>query len=352
MRFIISVFLIFSGMCTQALVVLQYHHVSDKTPVSKSISPQLFRAHLDYIQQAGFKVVDMRQLQSWLQERETLPDKTVVITFDGGYRSVYTAAYPELKRRSWPFTVFVNSKARDEKNPLYMSWDELRDVNRHGAVIGNHSDSHPHLIRRQKYESHQQWQQRREREIVFAEKRIRKEVGRSFKLFAYPFGEYDESLVNKIKLLGYLAFGQQSGPLTASSNPQALPRFSFAGAYGDMDEFVIKLNSLPFPQARIRVSGDDGKVLKDPVLPADISRPVLRIASPLMPYIDGAVCYVSGQGQIDAEIKGGVLVAKARRDLPAGRSRYDCKAHAGGGRHYWYSQLFIRRLADGSWVDE
>lgn len=352
MKYVFAVVLCLIPLVSKALVVLQYHHVSDKTPRSTSINPQLFRAHLQYLEDKKFNVVDILTLQEWLKNGSSIPDQTVVITFDDGYRSVYATAYPELKKRGWPFTVFINTKAHDEKNSHFVSWDQLREMARHGAVIANHTDSHPHLIRQQSYENYEQWQSRRMREITFAENRIKKEIGRSHLLFAYPYGEYDRALQSQLKRLGYLAFGQQSGPIAKNSSMQALPRFAFGGAYGDMSDFETKVKSLPFPESRTKVSTSNGKVLTEPLLPSGEGRPVLRIASPLLPYIDQFACYASGRGQIKAEIKGGTLVAYSPKDLPVGRSRYNCTAHAGGGRYYWHSQLFIRRLSDGSWVDE
>ncbi len=335
-----------------ALVVLQYHHVSDKTPRSTSISPELFKAHMAYIEKRQFRVLDILTLKRILQKGEALPDASVVITFDDGYKSVYKHAFLELKKRAWPFAVFINTKSHDEKNPHFMSWEELKELQDAGAVIGNHTDSHPYLIRRRSGEAFKQWQKRRALEIEFAEQRIKKKLGKSHKLFAYPFGEFDQSLKSYLKENAYLAFGQQSGPIASNSDLQNIPRFPFGGAYGQLDDFSTKLLSLPFPQARVKVTTENGKVLSDPELPAGIGRPVLRIASPLMNYIGETACYASGQGKINTDVKGGVLVAQAKTDLPSGRSRYNCTARAGGERYYWYSQLFIRRKANGRWYSE
>ncbi|MFL0801243.1 MAG: polysaccharide deacetylase family protein [Agarilytica sp.] len=343
---------LFFGAAAHAVVVLQYHHISNSTPRATSISPELFAEHMDLIASEGFQVVSVVQLKKWLLKGESLPDKTVVITFDDGYRSVYTAAFPLLEKRGWPFTVFINTQAHDEKNPQFMSWGELKLLTKSGGTIGNHTDSHPHLIRQRKQESHKQWLQRREREIHFAEARIEQETGQKHKVFAYPFGEYDEGLTALLKRNGYIAFGQQSGPVARESDFQALPRFPFGGDYGQRDDFLAKLRSLPFPMARISVTTESGAVLYGPELPGSASRPVLRVASPMVNYLNGLNCYASGQGKIASDIKGGVLVAQAVRPLPSGRSRYNCTAQAGGGRFYWLSQLFIRRLPSGDWVSE
>ncbi|MFL0805214.1 MAG: polysaccharide deacetylase family protein [Agarilytica sp.] len=343
---------VFFSAAAHALVVLQYHHISNTTPRSTSTSPELFAQHLEIIASEKFQVVSIEQLKTWLHKGERLPDKTVVITFDDGYRSVYTAAFPLLKKRGWPFTVFVNTQAHDGKKPQFMSWGELKTLATYGAVIGNHTDSHPHLIRQRKHESHKQWLQRREQEINFAEMRIKKEIGESHKVFAYPYGEYDENLTSLLKRKGYIAFGQQSGPVAKESHHQVLPRFPFGGAYGGPEDFLSKLTSLPFPMARLKVTTESGAVLYSPELPQGATKPVLRVASPMMNYLNGLNCYASGQGKIKSDIKGGVLVAQTVRPLPPGRSRYNCTAQAGGGRFYWLSQLFIRRLPNGDWVKE
>lgn len=352
----LKLFSVLALMClasaSQALVVLQYHHVSDKTPKATSISPEVFEQHLQYLKAQNYQILAMPKLESMLRKGEKLPDKTAVITFDDGYTSVYAAAYPLLKKYDWPFTVFINTKAHDEKSHLYMSWEQLRTMAKNGATIANHTDSHPHLIRQQGYEEHKAWEDRREQEITFAQKRIEKEIGQNYKIFAYPYGEYDKALQQRLKSLGYIAFGQQSGPIADSDSLQALPRFAFGGNYTDINEFKTKVSSLPFPQARVKVTNNSGKVLDEPELPADVERPVLRIASPMMGYTKHFTCYASGQGKITAEVRSSVAVVRAPKALPVGRSRYNCTASAGQGRFFWYSQMFIRRQADGAWYNE
>lgn len=336
----------------QALVILQYHHISEKTPHATSISPELFKQHMAYLKEKKFKVVSILDVKDWVQKGERVPDGAVAITFDDGYTSVYENAFPILKKYKFPFTVFVNSQAHDDQNKLFMSWKQMKKMTKHGATIGNHTDSHPHMIRQRSDESFSKWLLRREREIEFAEKRINEEIGKSYKIFAYPYGEYDLRLQKHLAAEGYVAFGQHSGPIAKHSHPQALPRFPMGGDYGDMNDFQLKVWSLPFPESLVKVSGDDGKLINQPELPANISKPVLRISSPMMRYIGQAECFASGQGRITVDIKGGVLIAKANRDLPAGRSRYNCTSNAGSGRYYWHSQLFIRRLPNGQWAPE
>lgn len=335
-----------------ALVVLQYHHIADNTPAATSLSPKVFEQHLDYLESNKFNVISIEQLPELLESGRPLPDRTVIITFDDGYRSVYDTAYPLLKKRKWPFTVFINTKPHDEKNPQYIQWDELRAMAKHNVTIANHTDSHPHLIRRGLGESVKQWRQDRVAQIEFAQKRIKKEIGKAPPFFAYPFGEYDEELEKELKKRGYFAFGQQSGPVAKTSNPQSLPRFPFGGVYGGMEDFQTKVWSIPFPLTTVRVFSEKGSPILEPELPMGVDIPELQLVSPIAGYIRGVQCFASGQGAISTKVESSTIVVKANRPLASGRSRYNCTAPAGGGRFYWYSQLFIKRLPDGTWYHE
>ena len=332
-----------------ALVILQYHHVSDKTPASTSVTPALFEQHLAYLETNSFQVLDLSEVRALLEANKPLPERAVAITFDDGYLSVYKTAFPMLAKRKWPFTVFINSQPHDEKNPSYMSWAQLQELARAGVSIGNHTDSHAHLIRRATSESFNEFALRREQEIDFAERRILKELSVNSKLFAYPFGEYDQDLKAMLAKKGYIAFGQQSGPVPAKVDLQAIPRFPFGGNYGDVDDFAIKVNSTSVPQLSFRVETESGVAIKNAELPLDTTRPVLYLSSPIIPHLQPFTCYASGQGMIDAKEKGSAIRVQAKQPLPIGRSKYNCTSPTGDGRYYWWSQLFIRRNNDGTW---
>ncbi|WP_075184930.1 polysaccharide deacetylase family protein [Teredinibacter haidensis] len=353
---VVSLLLLLCTSNSYGLVVLQYHHISTLSPAATSISPALFESHLRFLEEQGFTVLPIERLSSMQQKTgkgwSNLPDKSIIITFDDGYRSIYQHAWPLLKRRGWPFTVFINSKPHDESNPLYMSWEQLRELAKAGATVANHSDSHPHFIRQREGESSKQWQQRRLQEITFAEQRIKKEIGKSVKMFAHPFGEYDSAMLEMLAAEGYLGFGQQSGPMAVSSHPQAIPRFPFGGAYGNAEDFATKVYSLPFPQVKALAKDSFGRSLPQPELPSGEVRPELTLNSPFFRFAGVVQCFASGQGSIPVEKRGSSIITRAERPLAVGRSRYNCTAHAGQSRYYWYSQLFIRRNTDGSWYAE
>lgn len=233
-----------------------------------------------------------------------------------------------------------------------MSWKQMREMADAGVVFANHTVSHPHLIRRTEGESASGWRKRVLAEVTTAEATIKKQLGQSHRLLAYPFGEYNAALQKLLADKGYLAFGQQSGPLARYSDKQALPRFPFGGAYGGMEGFATKVNTLPFPLHGSSVHSETDSTLVEPELPPDVRRPrlILRLAADRRTPVN---CFASGQGAIPVTVENGVVTAQVEQPLPVGRSRYNCTAASGQpGRYYWYSQMFIRRKPDGSWYKE
>ena len=65
------------------------------------------------------------QILSHIDNGQSIPDDTAALTFDDAYASVFSEAYPRLKRRGWPFTVFVSTDYIDRHYKNYMTWDRL-----------------------------------------------------------------------------------------------------------------------------------------------------------------------------------------------------------------------------------
>lgn len=337
---------------SRAAVVLQYHHVSDTTPPSTSVTPERFKAHMNYLEEKGFQIVPVMTLVEKLQKGQSLPDKTVAITFDDAYDDVYLNAFPLLKARNWPFTIFVNTDPHDQKKSGFASWQALREMAAAGATIANHSTAHNHLLRLTEGETRAQWRERITGEILKAEERIKAETGQSHKLLAYPYGEYDKPLQQLVKSLGFVAFGQQSGPLREDDDLQALPRFPFGGNYGDAEDFATKVNTLPMPIAQLAFYRDMAKKDAQPdlVLPP-AQRPVLALQLNDERIAARVNCFASGQGAIEVKRDGKELLVRANQPLRAGRARYNCTASSGeSGRFYWYTQQWLTTGDKGQWL--
>lgn len=335
-------------------VILQYHHVADDTPPSTSISPAVFKRQMQFLQSNGFTVWPLDRLVGRLQQGKAVPDGVVAITFDDAYEDIHSQAAPVLKRLGFPFTVFVSTLFVQNRQHGYMTWDQLKSLQKQGALLANHTHSHPHLLRREAGETDAAWQQRVRTEIDSAETLIKSNTGADVRYLAYPYGEADEPLMALVKSWGYVGFGQQSGALDkAGLESGSAPRFPFNTTYSDMTDFQYKASSLPLPimeetaASMVANAGD---------------RPLLSLRLP--EAFTTIHCYASGQGRIPVVPEAdGWFRVQAPKALGAGRSRYNCTAPVSAEerkaltlplqpRFYWYSHMWIRREKDGSWYPE
>lgn len=338
-----------STLCVQAAVVLEYHHVSNNAPASTRISPERFTAQMDYLESHHFNVVSLGALVDALRQGEPLPDKTVAITFDDAYASVYESAYPLLKKRGWPFTFFVNTAAVGQSS-LFVSWDQLREMSKNGATIANHTTEHHHLVRLMPNENRHAWRVRIAAEINAAQKKISDELGSAPMFMAYPFGEYDVHVQEIAKKLGYLAFGQHSGVLASDGDLQAIPRFPFGGSFTELDDFILKVNALPLPIRSVQFYADKKIPLKNVVV-TEGSKPWLVMELDDVRLLGKVNCFASGQGAITTEIIGERIWVQAAQPLKPGRTRYNCTAASDQkGRFYWYTQQWLSTDKKGDWT--
>lgn len=352
MAYVIRIFFLIMiaslALPASAAVVLLYHHVSDKTPKSTSISPAAFEAQMDYLEKNNFAVVPLLELTEKLRKGEPLPDKTVAISFDDSYVSVYESAFPRLKKRGWPFTFFVNTDAVGT-GKVFVTWNQLREMAKAGATIANHSSSHTHLPRREKNESAAQWRERITQEIIVAQQKIKTEIGTAPMILAYPFGEYDVEVQRIAKKLGYIAFGQQSGALYSKGDLQSVPRFPFGGSYTQLDDFIMKVNTKPMPTQAVAFYTDK-KTRLDNLIVREGAKPLLVLTLSDQTLLKKINCFATGQGAITTEVIHGQLWVKPNQPLKAGRTRYNCTAYAGEkGRFFWYTQQWLVTDKKGDW---
>lgn len=345
MRFISILIAFLVAVPAEATVVLLYHRFDEPRHASTQVDTASFRRHLELIEEGGYTVRPLADLVAAVRRGETLPSGSVVITIDDAYRSVHEVAWPMLAERDWPFTVFVATDPVDDGLADYMDWGQMREMAGGGlATFANHSASHDHLWICGAGECEGAWRDRVEADIRRARSRLQDELGEAVitDAFAWPYGEYDASLVAMIEAMGYVAFGQQSGAVGVHSPVHALPRFAVAGNYASSDKVALRLASRPLPVTSAAPS--------DPVrLESDAPAMELTIAdSPAR--LGELACYHGGKGLRVESLGAGDGVRRFRAvgdgDLPRGRSRYNCTAPGagpeGGTVWYWFSQLWVR----------
>jgi len=350
MNRLLAALLLFLAFVPQAdsLVILQYHHISNSTPKSTSLSPLLFEQHLDYLYRYHFKVLPLDVVIKGLKKGEHFDDKTVVITFDDGYRSIYTTAFPLLKKYRFPFTVFINTAPLEKELAQFMNWQELQEFTQNRGLIGNHSVNHPHLIKRRKPDPNKKLIRQITREITQAQTLIESKLNHSLMAFAYPYGEFDSLSKVVVKRLGFVGFGQHSGAVLEQPDLQALPRFPFGGDYGSMPDFIIKVNSLALPLTKSKLLNNNGNALATHLLSFDLDKPKLKLSLKSPSKALNVQCYSSNGLKLARQDLGASLIFTPLEPIPVGRSRYNCTAASEHkDRFYWFSQPLIRAKASG-----
>ena len=328
---------------TPNAAILLYHHVSSSTPASTSISPEAFKSHMEYLD-AHHTVVSLQDVVSAIQHNSTLPENAVAITFDDGYANILDNAHPILADLGFPYTVFINP---DEigVGPKQLTWEQVIAMHNDGVVFANHTLDHLHMLNGEQVMGERAWLEKVWQNVESAEKKIEDKLDISLKYLAYPFGEYNTALANKLKAEGYIGFGQHSGAVGPSSDMQALPRFPAAGPYANLATLKTKLNSLAMPVTQ--------SSHKDPRMTArNLSSPISLTIDSDDVRLTQVNCFFGGD-PIETSLEENVLTFTLDETLPVGRSRVNCTApsNAQSGRYYWYSTPFFVADENGNYPD-
>ncbi len=242
---ILLLFLLFFPQLTKSnefsALVLMYHRFDQAKYPSTSISSDLFEKHLKLIKQNNFNVLPLNELVNILKNKKTIPEKSILITVDDGFKSFYKNAFPLLIKYDFPFSIFISTgSVTNEKSSDYMSWEMLREISQNNGLILNHTIDHESLLNLN------------ESEIIYqvkgAQKKIEKELGATDLIFSYPFGESSidiENILEKVEVQA--AFSQYSAPIDINDSLLRLPRFALNDLYGKIDRFKMILNTQKLP---------------------------------------------------------------------------------------------------------
>lgn len=330
---------------SQATVVLQYHHVSDTSPASTSISPSQFTAHMQYLKDNGFTVIALPNMIESMRKQQALPNKSVVITFDDAYLDILENGTPILNKFSYPYTIFTNAGIVNNGAKSYMNWQQLKGLSEQGVTIANHGYYHDSLTRTPKGQDKKQWLAKQLELLEQSEQEIKQHTGQNWRYFAYPYGEFTPEIQEQLALKGYVAFTQQSGAVGLQTDLTIIPRFPASQPYDKLSSLRDKLNSLPFNivlnEAHEKtvveyntVTSVSFNVTVDDFRPSQLN------------------CYVSGLGKQKVQWLDDENFSIAfDKPLPSGRVRCNCTAPSisESGRYYWFSKPWFVLKPDKNW---
>src|ERR1700687_3202340 len=192
------------------LPILAYHRVVEGRPpfdpAGNCVTTETFESHLRWLAANGFSSVPLSALGDAFDNGGGLPRRSVVLTFDGGYRDNSEFAWPLLKRHGFTATIFLVSDAIGGYNHFdadlpgdpvpMMSWEEVREMRLAGIAFGSHTCSHPPSL------------------IALDDDRLRHEVEASKSAvegsldapadqFSYPHDQLDSRVEAAVEAAGY-----------------------------------------------------------------------------------------------------------------------------------------------------
>jgi peptidoglycan/xylan/chitin deacetylase (PgdA/CDA1 family) len=210
---------------SQLPVILTFHSISEgDSPLN--ISPALFAEQMAWLK-SNAHVRPLGEVVACLLEHRALPERTVVLTFDDGFRNFLGSAVPVLRRYDFRATIFLPSGYCGGTNSWpgqpdwvqreeLLSWPEIADLADRGFVFGAHTATHPMLPALSLAEA--------ELEIQSSKVEIERHIQRSVEFFAYPFGSWNPAVRELVSKRFRAACSTGAGVIEPDAHPFALPR--------------------------------------------------------------------------------------------------------------------------------
>ena len=182
------------------LPILAFHHIANAPAGARAntrqwyISTERFEEILKLLQEQEYTVLFATEAVTLIKEGH-LSEKPVIITFDDGAVDFYTNAYPLLKKYNIKATVHLMSGV---KSKAWLNETQIKEMNGSGVVeFQSHTQYHEYLTRVDKEDVR--------RELGNSKKQIEKLTGDPVTVIAYPFGLYNDEVIEVARELGYEA---------------------------------------------------------------------------------------------------------------------------------------------------
>ncbi len=196
--------------------ILGYHDfVEGKSDNDMKLNIDDFRNQMQAIKDAELPVISMREYLNWKQGKGKIPNECVMITIDDGWKATHTLAMPVLKEFNYPFTVFLY-KNYIGVGGRSMTHDEIREIAANGGTISSHSVSHENMSRKggRSEAAYLEWLRvELEESYEFLVENFG-DTGALEKTFAFPYGIYNDQVLELAEKYGYEACFTVNGKKT------------------------------------------------------------------------------------------------------------------------------------------
>jgi peptidoglycan/xylan/chitin deacetylase (PgdA/CDA1 family) len=223
----------------QTVPILTYHNFSESKEGLMVVRASDFAAQMQFLKDNDYTPITIDELFGFLQYRQDIPPKAVVITIDDGWRGVYDIAYPILKKFAYPATLFVYTDLINDSRKT-LSWDMVAELDKAGIDVQCHTRTHRNLNRVLDHEPFQQYAMEIEREITECTEIVESKLHKRVKYMAYPYGETNKLVSAFLEKNGY----QGAFTVKRRSNPFFMDPYALNRSmiYGDFSLETFKKN--------------------------------------------------------------------------------------------------------------
>lgn len=207
--------------------ILTYHYVDEAPPEEGwranglTVRTRDFAWEMEWLQNHDYHTVTLEQVYEAANGGSALPHRPVVLTFDDGTLDNYTVAYPILRRHGFVATFFVITNYVGRTG--CMTWNQLREMQSAGMVIGSHTVRHVDLTKLTPTDL--------QKELAVSRSIIGRELGRGPLVISYPMGFQNRSVVEAAHAAGYqIGLTATRGVGSSSASFMTLPRISMGGS--------------------------------------------------------------------------------------------------------------------------
>lgn len=225
----------------QVVPILSYQDFAENCEAPQCTPREVFINQMNYLNENGFRVISLRALLGFLEYKHGIPEKSVVITVDEGYRSFYNIAYPILKEYDFVATVFV-STGLIKKSKNRVNWNQLKKIKAGGFEIGSGCLSRTDLTKKKEMEKETAYLRRVKNEIVQSKKIIDQHLRQKTIYLAFPHGGYNQRILQMSEEAGYkIGLSLRTGSNPFFADPLSLKRNRITDR--DMKHFIARLET-------------------------------------------------------------------------------------------------------------
>jgi peptidoglycan/xylan/chitin deacetylase (PgdA/CDA1 family) len=218
----------------KGIPILMYHSIGYEQGSLARVTKENFKNQMKYLKDNGYVTLTLNDAYDFFINNKTVPEKSIVLTFDDGYEDNYLEALPILKEFKFKATIFVITDSVD-KSPDYMTSVQLKEIQANGFDIESHTTNHENL----KESSYEKQVKSMQDSKDYLEKILDKKI----EYIAYPYGEYSKETLKAVTQVGYkMAVGTAGRWSDKSDGILTLDRVFISGA-ASLDIFIERITN-------------------------------------------------------------------------------------------------------------